>query len=59
MPRIYTEIRIAHKTETDKKQFEKILQENIKESGCTDKADYIRFMVKMQNSIDKSKRKSE
>jgi hypothetical protein len=45
MKRIYTEIRIHHKSEEEKEQFELQLDENAKAAGFNSRAEYIRVIV--------------
>jgi hypothetical protein len=52
-PRIYTEIRISHKTIEDKEKFEKMLSENIKNTNSTDKVDYIRSAIRADHIMYK------
>jgi metal-responsive CopG/Arc/MetJ family transcriptional regulator len=43
MPRIYTEIRIAHETEEDKKAFEKELDKALKRVGFYSRVEWLRY----------------
>lgn len=41
MPRIYTEIRISHKTEEEKKEYEKKLDEALKAQGYKSRTEWL------------------
>ena len=41
MPRIYTEIRISHKTEKEKKEYERKLDEALKSFGYRNRTEFI------------------
>lgn len=43
MPRIYTEIRIVHKTEEDKKAFEKEFDKALKRVGFYSRVEWARY----------------
>ena len=45
MSRIYTEIRIAHETEEEKKQFESDFDKEVKRTGYRNRADWIYYKV--------------
>lgn len=44
MPRLYTEIRIFHKTQEEKEAFEEKLKAKYKKEGFSDRAEYVRFV---------------
>jgi len=46
MPRIYTEIRIAHETEESKARYEELLDEAIKTLGYYGRTDWLRSMAR-------------
>jgi hypothetical protein len=43
--RIYTEIRISHKSEEEKETFEKQLDDKVKLNGFSNRAEYIRVVA--------------
>ena len=43
--RIYTEIRISHKTDTERELFEKQLDDKVKLNGFSNRAEYIRVVA--------------
>ena len=43
---IYTEIRITHKTEEDKKEYEKKLAENLKKNGYSNRVEYFKECIR-------------
>ena len=49
--RIYTEIRIHHKTTDEKEQFEKQLDDKVKASGFSSRAEYIRVIALKSNIL--------
>ncbi len=49
--RIYTEIRIHHKTTDEKEQFEKQLDERVKAAGFSSRAEYMRVIVLKSNIL--------
>ena len=49
--RIYTEIRIHHKTTDEKEQFEKQLDDKVKATGFSSRAEYIRVMALKSNIL--------
>jgi uncharacterized protein YeeX (DUF496 family) len=58
MPRIYTEIRIAHESTNDKLLFEMMLDNQAKSLGFNNRADYIRLITYIDSAsgiIDKLK----
>jgi hypothetical protein len=61
MPRIYTEIRIAHESEERKKQFEAELDETVKRERYKNRADWVYYKAQEAwvNENIKSLKKSE
>jgi metal-responsive CopG/Arc/MetJ family transcriptional regulator len=57
MPRIYTEIRIPHKTDGEKLAYESELDKAIKRIGFNNRAEWLRQMVRdavyQSNRLDK------
>ena len=50
MPRIYTEIRIAHKTPEEKEAYERYLDESLKALGYKSRTEWIKEMVRNANN---------
>jgi len=56
MPRIYTEIRISHKTETDKAMFELMIDIQLKTLGLASRGAYIKQLAALEASTGIIKR---
>ncbi len=50
MPRIYTEIRIAHKSEEEKAAYERHLDESLKALGYKSRSEWIKEAVRNTNN---------
>lgn len=46
MARIYTEIRISHKTEEEKKEYEEKLDQALKENGYSNRNEFIKEKIR-------------